>query len=180
MTPKRFFFVLGGLLALIIIAGGAAYYFASISLTTGTATLSQRLADEQLTTQRLADLNDLQSQYQHLAPLIPVVNEALPNQKNQSDVANQLHGIAANCNMALDSLNFSPSTLPGPTSQTVAAGGVLAIPITFQLHGTYSQLQQFLQQQENLSRYTSVTSLSITGTGNSLSFSIALSAYMKP
>ena len=180
MTPKRFFFVLSGLLAVIIIAGGVAYYYAGVSLTAGTATLSQRLADEQLTTQQLADLSQLQGQYNHLLPLLPIINEALPTQKNQSDVANQLHAIAANCNMALNSLSFSPSTIPGPTSQTVAAGGVLAIPITFQLHGTYSQLQQFLQQQESLSRYTSVTSLSIAGNGNNLSFSVALNAYMKP
>jgi Tfp pilus assembly protein PilO len=180
VTPKRFFFVLCGILCLLIVAGGIAYYYASASLASRTRTLSQRLADENLADQHISDLSDLKDQYNRLLPLVPVIYAALPNQKDQSAIALQLHDIAAASGMNLNSLTFNASTIPGPTSQTIPSGSVLAIPITFQLQGSYNQLQEFLQKQESLNRYTSVTSLGISGSGNSLSFAITLNAFVKP
>ena len=181
MTPKRYFYVLCGVLALLIVGGGAGYYYLTKSPASGTIVLSQQLADQQLTQQQLQGLQDLKKQYQKLQPVIPAINNALPNQKDQSTLALQLHDLAQNCGMSLDSLTFNPSTQPGPVSQTVVAGNVLAIPVTFQLSGNYTQLQQFLQGQEKLSRYTSMTSLSISTSGNgTLVFGISLNAFVKP
>jgi Tfp pilus assembly protein PilO len=181
VTPKRYFYVLCGVLGLLIVGGGFGYYFLSKSPASGTAELSQRLGDQQVAMQKLQALQDLQQQYQRLQPLIPTVYDALPNQKDQSTIALQLHDLAQNSGMNLDSLTFAPSTIPGPTSQTVAAGSVLAIPVTFQLSGSYAQLQAFLQGQERLNRYTSVTSLTITTSANGgLTFAITLNAYVKP
>lgn len=180
MTPKRFFYLLCGLLAIILVGGGGAYYYASTALAASTQAYSRRLADDSLTDQRISNLDDLQQQYRRLTPLLPVVYNALPSSKDQSTIALQLHDIAAASGMSLDSLNFNASSAPGPTSQTIEVGDVLAIPITFQLKGSYEQLQAFLQQQENLSRYTSITSLAISGSGDNLSFAINLEAFMKP
>jgi len=181
MTPKRYFYLLCGVLGLLVIGGGIGYYLLSKSPASGTAELSQRLGDQQLAEQKLADLQDLQKQYQQLQPLIPTINNALPAQKSQSTLALQLRELAQNNGMNLDSLTFTPSTQPGPASQTVPAGSVLAIPVTFQLNGTYAQLQQFLQGQERLSRYTSMTSLAISASENGgLTFAISLNAFVKP
>jgi Tfp pilus assembly protein PilO len=180
MSAKRFFMILLGVLAVILIAGGAGYYFASRSLHEGTSQLSQRLADEQLADEQLANLEDLKKQYERLQPLIPVINNALPDQKNQSRIAVQLHNIADQSGMRLDTLSFPASTTPGPLSQTVKEGDVLAIPVTFQLTGSYEQLQHFLTSQENLDRYTSITSLNINQTPKGLTFDINLSVFMKP
>lgn len=181
MTPKRYFFLLCGALGLLVIGGGIGYYLLSQSPASGTAELSKRLGDQQLADQKLADLQDLQKQYRSLQPLVPTINNALPNQKNQSTLALQLRELAQNNGMNLDSLTFAPSTQPGPASQTVPAGSVLAIPVTFQLSGTYAQLQQFLQGQEHLSRYTSMTSLAISTSGNGgLTFAVSLNAFVKP
>ncbi len=180
MSPKRFFYLLCVGLIIIVLAGGAAYYYASLLLANGTHTLSQDLASESLANQQLSQLEDLRQEYQRLQPLLPAIYDALPNQKDQSTIALQLHNIAAASGMNLDSLSFTPTAIPGPTSQTIAAGSALAIPISFELHGNYAQLQQFLQLQENLNRYTNITSLSISGGGNSLSFAINLEAFMKP
>ncbi len=181
MTPKRFFYVLCGLLVIILVGGGEAYYQADRALRAGTATLSQQLASSELADTQLSNFQDLREQYQQLQPQIPAIYAALPTTKDQSTIALQLHNVAASCGMDLGSLAFNASTVPGRTSQTVADGTVLAIPITFQLTGTYSQLQQFLQKQELLNRYTSVTSLAISvGAGNSLSFNVTLNAFLKP
>ncbi len=181
MNAKKFFFVMSGLLAIIIVAGGAAYYYASKNLHDGTQELAQKLGDEQLADDKLAQLQDLQKQYERIQPMIPAIYAALPEQKLQSQIAVQLRSIASASGMKLDTLNFSASTTPGPTSQTVQAGSILAVPVTFQLSGTYDQLQQFLNRQEHLSRYSSITSLAISaGDTSSLSYDITLNVFIKP
>lgn len=181
MSPKRFFYILCGLLGIILVVGGLSYYYATINLSQTTAQLSQRLADEEVADENLASLQNLNKQYKHLAPELQAINQALPDEKKISQIALELHDIASNSGMSLDSLTFAASTKPGPTSQTVAAGSSLAIPITFQLVGSYNQLQAFLQRQERLKRYTSVTSLDIsTSDSGSLAFNITLDAYVKP
>lgn len=181
MTPRRYFYLLCAVLGILVVGGGIGYYLLSKSPASGTAELSKRLGDQQLAEQKLADLQDLQKQYRNLQPLVPTITNALPTQKSQSTLALQLRELAQNNGMSLDSLTFAPSTQPGPVSQTVPAGSVLAIPVTFQLSGTYAQLQQFLQGQEHLSRYTSMTSLAITTAGNgSLTFAVSLNAFVKP
>jgi Tfp pilus assembly protein PilO len=180
MTSKRFFFVLCGALLLLIIAAGGAYYLASRNLQAGTSELSQRLADEQLADQRISDLQDLDKQYTRIQPSLPIIYAALPDQKNQSQIAIDLRNIAAQSGMSLDSVSFAASTAPGPVSQTVKVGDVLAIPISFQLGGSYDQLQTFLNLQEHLNRYTNMTSLTITGSNNALKFDVTLNAFVKP
>jgi Tfp pilus assembly protein PilO len=180
MNPKKFFYVLAGLLAALVIAGGAAYYLASQSLHTGTVTLSHQLGDEQIVDQKVSQLEDLDKQYQRLKPSIPAIFDALPDQKLQSQIALQLRSIAGSSGMKLDTINFTASTAPGPVSQTVQAGSILAVPVTFQLKGSYDQLQRFLDQQEHLNRYSSITSLGITSSGSSLSYDITLNVFIKP
>ncbi len=180
MSTKRFFYILCGIMAALILIGGVAYYFANKNLASGTVELSRHLADEQLADQKISDLQDLDAQYQRLKPLLPVINEALPNQKNQSQIAIQLRNIASQSGMTLDSLTFTSSTAPGPISQTVKVGDVLAVPISFQLGGSYDQLQAFLNLQEHLNRYTNMTSLTISGANNQLKFDVSLNAFVKP
>lgn len=180
MSTKRFFYILCAITAGLLIVGGVAYYYASRNLQAGTSELSRRLADEQLADAKISDLQDLESQYQRLKPLIPVIYAALPDQKNQSQIAIQLRNIASQSGMTLDSLSFAASTSPGPISQTVKVGDVLAVPISFQLGGSYAQLQTFLNLQEHLNRYTNMTSLTISGTDNQLKFDVSLNAFVKP
>lgn len=182
MKSKRIFYVLCATLILFVVGGGATYYFASTTLSAGTQELSQRLADEQLANQKLDDLADLDKQYKRLEVVMPRIYDALPDQKLQSKIGVQLRNISAQSGMSLDSLTFPASTAPGPVSQTVKVGDVLAIPVTFQLTGTYEQLRQFLSLQESLDRYTNVTSLNISSGPNSktLTFDVSLNVFMKP
>ncbi len=181
MNAKKFNMVLIGALLLVIVAGGAAYYFTSQNLKAGTASLSRSLADQKLADQQLDAMMDLKLQYQRLQPLVPLIDNALPKEKNQSQIAVQLRNIALASGMNLDSLSFTSSSAPGPVSQTIPVGDVLAIPVTFHLTGTYNQLQQFLVKQEHLPRYTSMTSLGITSaTGGKLNFDVTLNVFLKP
>lgn len=180
MKPKQFFYVLSGLLAFAVVAGAAAYYFASRSLQEKTMTLSQRQADQSLADEKLSRYQDLEKQYRRLSPVLNQIDQALPRDKRQSELSLQLQIIANASGMRIDSITFPASNTPGPTSQTTKVGDVLAMPVSFQLRGTYNQLQAFLERQERLNRYTSMNSLDISGTDPNLTFSMQLNAFLKP
>ncbi|HSX41467.1 MAG TPA: type 4a pilus biogenesis protein PilO [Candidatus Saccharimonadales bacterium] len=180
MTPQKYFYILAGILAVVLLGGGAGYYYATSNLTEGTITLSQRQADKDLADEKLSKFQDLDKQYHKLAPVIAQLDEALPKDKRQSELSLQLQNIASASGMRIDSITFPTSNTPGPTSQTTKVGDILALPVTFQLHGTYGQLQAFLQRQERLNRYTSMTALDISGGGSALNFAIQLNAFLKP
>lgn len=183
MKPKQFFLLLCGIIAVVIIGGGGGYYLASKSLHDGTSQLSQKLADEELANNKLQQLQDLKNQYRRLQPVLSELDTALPNAKRQSELSLQLQNIAGLCGMTIKSVSFPPSTAPGAISQTVKAGSALAMPVTFQLQGSYDQLQTFLHRQELLNRYTSMNSLAVShgvSGDTNLTFDIQLNAFLKP
>ncbi len=181
MNPKQLCYILCSLLVIAVGGSGFGYYVASQYLTTGIVKLSEQLAQSQEADENLNQLANLQKQYKQLEPSLTLVNEALPAEKNQSKVALQLQNIAASSGMRIDNIDFPASNQPGPISQTTKVGDILALEVTFQLEGTYDQLQDFLQRQERLDRYSSMTSLSITPTeADRLSFGIILNVFVKP
>ncbi len=182
MSPQRLFYVLCGLLLLLIGGGGFGYYVTSQYLASGVTSFSQSLAQNETADNNLRRLAKLQKEYKQLEPFLPLINEALPPEKNQSKVALQLQNIATASDMRIDNIDFPASGQPGPLSQTTPVGDALALQVTFQLQGTYEQLQNFLRRQEKLDRYSSMNSLSISPAESSrlLGFSIVLNVFIKP
>lgn len=184
MKAKQFFFVSLGILAILVAGGAAGYYLASRLVQAKTTTLRHRLASQTVTDDEINSLANMKKAYEKLQPLIPAIDAALPRSKQQSEIALQLRSLAASSGLSLPSINFSASTGPAPTSQTVKGpSGVLALPISFQLTGTYPQLQSFLRSLENLNRYTGVSSLSISRKDERLkilNFSLIVNVYIKP
>lgn len=181
MKPKRFFYLLCAVCAVLVAGLGVGYYYEVQHIKAATISLSKKSADATIAGERLDQLNDLHKQFQQLQSVLTKLNVALPSTKNQSVLILQIQQLAANAGMTLPSASFTSSAgLPNATSQTIKSGDVLALPISFQLNGTYGQLQTFLQQLEQLGRYSNVTSLSISKAGSSLAFSIVLTVYVKP
>ena len=183
MTPKKLFYLLLGATILGIAVTGYGYYWANQRLASATTTLSQQLANRDNADTTITQLIHLQRQYDtEVTPILPQLNNILPHTKDQSQVLLQLQTIASNAKLTISSLTLPTSSgLPSATSQTISAGGILALPISFSLSGSYDQLQQFLTQVENLDRFTSVTSLSISRTSNQpITYAMTINAYSKP
>jgi Tfp pilus assembly protein PilO len=184
MKAKQFFFVTLGVLCALVAGGGTGYFYASGLVKARTDTLRHRLASQTVADDEISSLANMKKTYEKLQPLIPSIEAALPRSKQQSEIALQLRSLAGSSGLSLPSINFTASAGPAPTSQTVKGpSGVLALPISFQLTGTYSQLQSFLRSLENLNRYTGVTSLSISRKDEklkTLSFSLTINVYIKP
>jgi Tfp pilus assembly protein PilO len=184
MKAQQFFYGSLGALAFVILGGGAGDYYANLALRNKTIDLQQQLSTQEVLDDQLNELIGLKKTYQKLLPVVPQIDAALPRSKQQSEIALQLQQLAASAGMSLPSLTFAgSSTLPTATSQTVRSGNVLALPISFQLSGTYGQLQAFLTGLENLKRYTGVTNLSINHKDNktqTLNFDLNINVYVKP
>lgn len=184
MTPKQFFYVILGINLAVLLASGAGYYFAVKYIRTTSANLSAQLAEQNAAQDQLDSLTKLQYQYNHaIIPILPLLDQALPATKNQTEILAQLQRIATNTGLQLTSISLpAPAGLPTSTSQTVATGTVLALPINFELTGSYSQLQAFLTQVENLNRYTNVTTLSVSRADKNkpITYSMTVNAYVKP
>lgn len=182
LKPKQFYFVMLGGLAAIVLAGSFAYFQAAKVLENRAGLLRKSLADIQLSKERIDHLQLLSKDYNSILPLVPTIEKAVPKTKKQSEIVLQVKQIATESGMSVSGFTFPASgKLPAATSQTVAAGGMLGMPLDFQLSGNYSQIQPFLQKLENLDRYTQVTTLSISkAEGRNVTYNITLNALLQP
>jgi Tfp pilus assembly protein PilO len=184
MKPKQFFYVALGLIAGIAAVAGGGYYYGLKQLTTRSTALSTALSEQTAATDQIDSLSKLKHQYDHdIVPILPLVDEALPRDKKQTEILAQLQNIAANVGLQITSINMpAPAGLPTSVSQTIKAGTVLALPISFQLSGTYDQLQTFTSRVENLNRFTDITNLAISHSDKSkpIIYSMSINAYIKP
>ncbi len=182
MTPKKFFFVLLGIIGGLLAAGGYGYYYGLQELSKASQNLAQQLGKQDAAASQLNRLITIKRTYElDVVPLMPRMNAALPQTKNQSELLALMEQTARSAGASLSKVSFSGAPgLPSSTSQTIRSGNVLAIPISFEVRGSYGQLQNFLVKIENLSRLTTVGSISLNRNGNTSSYSISINAYMKP
>ena len=118
-----------------------------------------------------------------ILPVLPLMEEALPMDKKQTEILAQLQNIASSAGLQITSVSMpSPTGLPSQDSQTVKAGQVLELPINFQLSGNYDQLQSFTEQVEDLNRFTDITNLTIDhpSSAEPIVYTISLVAYVQP
>ena len=184
MKPKQFFFAMLGATVLWTALLGVAYYLGTQDVQARRSKLATELSDAAAADDKITQLQQLKHDYDKIQPLLPSLDDALPKTKNQSQLTLQIQQLASAAGLSLPGVAFQGnSPLPSANSQTVKAGDVLTMPVTFQLTGSYEQLQSFLQGLEHMSRLVSVTSLGISrveGKPKTLVYSFTINAYLKP
>jgi len=184
MKPKQFFYVLIGIIAGLLAIGGVGYYFALTNVKATSDKLATQLAEQAAADEQSQYVSRIKTQYAHdIVPILPLIDDALPRSKNQTEILAQLQRIASESGLTIASISFaSPIGLPTNTSQTVAVGGVLALPINFQVQGSFAQLQTFLTKVETLNRFTNVTTLSVSRADKTkpIVYAMTVNAYVKP
>jgi Tfp pilus assembly protein PilO len=186
MKPKQFFFMMLGILVAVVAAGAGGYYFALKRMNAETTDLGASMAQEKTIDEQITSLDKLNREYNRtIDPILPLLDAALPRQKQQTEILAQIEHIAAatGVQQPFKAITMpSPVGLPSDASQTIKSGVVLALPINFQASGTYAQLQEFTRQLENLNRYTNVTNLVIKSDQKKdpISYTFSLVAYIKP
>lgn len=184
MTPKRYFFGLLLIIVVLVGAGGYAYYYSLQYLHQVSNKFSEQLAEQEAIQSQLDQIAHLKSVYNKtILPLKDAINTALPAAKQQSEFLSSLQNSAHEVGLELTNVTFNGTTgLPGPTTQTIRSGNVLAMPVTLQVSGTYAQVESLLNKFENLPRYTNISSLGVTrNVGNkTVTYTINMNAYVQP
>jgi len=184
VKPKQFFYVLLGIICAITVLSAGGYYLALTALKSEAGNESAKLAQQNENAATITTLHKVARQYNSfILPVLPLMDEALPTDKKQTEILAQLQNIASNVGLQITSVSMpSPVGLPSQVSQTVKAGKVLELPINFQMTGTYTQLQSFTQQVEDLNRFTNIIDLAISHPviTEPIVYSISLVAYILP
>lgn len=186
-TPraKGFFWVVAIVLGITIIASAYAYWWGMQELITQKDRgLAKQIAlqDEQRRTEQLVQLS---RRYTDAQSRLNDINTALPRSVEQATVLLAIKEAAAQSGVQLPSIQFTGAAqLSNPQlNQATPAKNLYLLPIALKLSGSYDQLQNFLGRLENLSRYNSVTTLSLSKVAtdrNKLDISMSINAYLKP
>lgn len=189
MKPKSFFYVLLGVCGGLLIIGTIGYIYGSKFLISKKQELVKKEADLSLVEQRNGQLVELRRHYDDAAKRLNEITKALPESKQQAEVIVALKEVANRSGMNLPTIQFNSSgsvdkkqSDPNYT-QTSKVGELYVLPISLKLNGNYDQLVKFLLEVEKLSRYNSVTNLTLTKVSDNkdkLDVSLTINAYLKP
>lgn len=184
MKPRQLTIILSICLVVVVGLAGTAYWFALGYISRSTSQLQTQLTQAAQAEANESSLAQSEVVYNRtIVPILPLITAALPTTKEPTAILAQLQNLATTNGLILSGITLPNSVgLPSATSQTVAAGSALALPISFQVTGSYAQLQSFLEQLENLNRTTTVTGLTVTrpSQDEALTYAITLNAYEKP
>lgn len=183
MKPKRFYYILIAVISVASLGGLGLAYLQFGGLQTQADKVRAQMVSSTLASERIEQIDELRQEYDKVAKLKPVLDRALPYEKQQSSLVLKLEQLARSAGMSIPAAGFTSSDIPAGTSQTVPSGNVLAMPISFELTGSYEQLQSFLKGLERLDRYTSVSSIAISrveGKAKTLKFQLSINAFLKP
>jgi Tfp pilus assembly protein PilO len=177
MTPKKYNQIIAAITLSLVLAGGVGYWFALNILGDASEKLATQMGIESSADARIVNLANTQIAYdKEIAPMLAQINEALPNTPNQTQILEQVQKIAKTTGVSLSGITLNSTGV----STAGKVGGVIPLPLSFQVSGSYDQLQNFLASVENLSRLTTVDSLTVGRSGQTITYAINLSAYSKP
>lgn len=178
MTPKKYFRIIITISVCLVMIGGGGYWYGLTRLSEASSTLAAQNTMSQTADNRIANLKNTELHYhKEIEPILGQINEALPAAPNQTKILAQLQVAAKTTGAVLSAVSFEDSQ--GVSTKPVAAG-VTALPMSFQVVGSYAQAQAFLAEIENLSRLTTVDSLTASNTNGTITYAIHLTAYSKP
>lgn len=184
-SSRVLFFVLIGFLSVILLAGGYGYVWARQALLEKKQSVEKthlEVIDEQKRTEQLVTLS---RRYTEAKAKLDEINRALPRDSQQTEILLAIQSAANESGVLLPSVQFTGAAqLTNPQlNQASPSQGFYVVPLSLKLSGAYDQLQTFLDKLERLSRYNSVSTLSLTKTladKNKLDVSLTLNAYLKP
>ncbi len=181
MSPRQFFFGLISLTIVVLIGGGYFFFHATNKYSQGNKKLDRLLADIKVLQDQSQRQRQLKHDYDHkVVPKLPLLDRALPKDKDQALATQQISDLAAKNGVAFTNIQFTPSQGPSATSQTQSANGVLALPISFSTTGSYNQIQEFLQGIENFPRECDIVNVSLSASENTVSANLIVNMYLLP
>jgi len=183
MNPRRYFFIIIGLLVGVMVVGAAGYAWALILVSQNSHQLAMQLGEQEAADAQITNLQLTAKAYEtKIVPILSEIQTAMPKTKNQTDLLLQLQQSAQASGIAISNVTFAPAQdkLPSNATQTTIQNGLLVMPVSFSVTGSFAQLQSFLERVENLSRVTAVTNLTVSRSGTAINYAMTVNAFIKP
>jgi Tfp pilus assembly protein PilO len=183
MTPKQYNFIILSVIGGLLVAGAAGYIYAFNLINQSSQSLAVQLGKASVADEQISNLKLTKQTYtQKIVPILPEIEAAMPKTKNQTELLAQLQDAAVKSGISISSVSFAAvqDKLPSNTTQTTAANGMLIMPVSFSVEGSFTQLQAFLGRVESLKRITAVTNLTVTRSGSSIVYAMTVNSFIKP
>lgn len=197
MNSKRFYYVLVGALALLLILSAASVYYGHKSLVTRNNTLSQLKARAEVLEDQERSLVLAKKDIEEYQGLRDVAKSIVPQEKDQARTVRELVAIADSLAIDISNISFPSSNLgedgkkpskTGGVSQVEPVDGIpglfeLNVDITASSEVTFDNLVNFLERLENNRRTSTISSITISPSGNDsslLSFGLTVKVFIKP
>jgi hypothetical protein len=155
--------VLNMLLVLVIIG---VFVAASGTAQKKSQKIAEQKADLESNDQLIGDYKALEASLKSNKDLENLTKEALPSNKDQSEVFNDLDKFSRDTHVPLQQITFTPGTNKGTNSTLTSPSGVKGVSaISVNMHSlntSYNNLLAFLKKIENSKRLMQVTALTIS------------------
>lgn len=195
--PKKVFYVMIGVILLVLIAGGGLFYYVDSLFAENAKELANLKADDLILEEKIRKGRAIEQQLEDIGFLIPVIEEVLPSNKEQSNLVAELTSIESQTGIELQNITFAGSDLSAgadpsltQTEALESLGTVKLLPITTATQCvSFNQLLDFLEKAEENRRKMQITSIDISrrsdpnddtcAVGN-LDVNLGLEVYLSP
>ena len=195
--PKRVFYVMIGVVSLVVLVGVGIFYYVDSLFASNAQEISNLKADDAILEERIRKGREIEQQLKDIEFLVPVIEEVLPSDKQQSNLVGELTEIENQTGVELQNITFPGSDIGDggdpsitQTENLESLGRVKLLPVntSFQCV-SFDQLLNFLEKTEDNRRKMQVTSIDIARRGDSndpscpagnLDVSLTLEVYINP
>lgn len=167
---RRYYITISIAVALFALMTVGFATFAFLALSQKQAALAEKRYYTEKLTEKQQILTELESRYENAEKDLPLIDNALPNEKDSSKLLADLDTLARRAKLKLTYLEPGSS---GGSSKTKSSGDLsllqtvkgsmgYEIPLEIRVEGSYRNFQNFIHRIENYQRLINIESMEIT------------------
>lgn len=164
------------LLAIVVVI--ACFYYCSTKLAPkyreDRANLSLIQLELKAINNKKASLQNAKQSIDELGDIVDKMLVAVPQDKDAPNLIAELEAIAIKYQVQLPSVQILDSAATAD-----ATGSDNVIPVAFTVHGSFSDIQQFVEAIEKDIRFMNIKTLTLSSIGNAVSLNIQVDAYKR-
>lgn len=165
---RRYYIVISALIAFFTIATLCLGAFAFLALSQKQAAIAEKRYYTEKLTEKQQILEELEKRYENVSDDLPLIDNALPSEKDSSKLLADLDTLATSANLRLTflepgSVSSSKSKNAGDLSllQTVRGSTGYELPLEIRVEGSYKNFLDFIRRVENYQRLINIESIEI-------------------
>lgn len=166
---KRYYIFISSLIAFFAICAIGYGSFAFLTLSQKQAAIAEKKYYTEKLNEKEQILAELEGRYEQIEQDLPLIDNALPSEKDSSKLLADLDSLAKSANLRMTFLepgSVGSSRQKSSTDlsllQTVKGSLGYEIPLELRVEGSYRNFQEFVRKMENYQRLINIESVEIT------------------